>query len=176
VTAGLAASATLVPAGQAGATSASIHVTAGSLAFVSAPGNVSWNVTLNGADKTVTTTQTMDVGDATGSGAGWDITGTSTTLTTGSVTLPTTATTIASAPTVACDAAVTCTLATNGVSYTYTLPAAASAPTATKLYNAAANTGMGKQTVTVTWSLTVPSSAKTGTYTSTWTISLASGP
>ena len=44
------------------------------------------------------------------------------------------------------------------------------------MFNAAANTGMGNMTATVTWSLTVPGSAKVGTYTSTWTISLASGP
>jgi WxL domain surface cell wall-binding len=160
----------------AGATSATANISAGSLAFVSAPPNVTFNDTLNGANQTVTSTQALDVADATGSGAGWNITATSTTFTTGSVTLSTTATTVQSAPTRACDAGSTCTLATNSVSYPYTLPAAASAPTATKVFNAAANTGQGDQTVTVTWQLAIPSNTVAGTYTSTWTISLVSGP
>jgi len=67
-------------------------------------------------------------------------------------------------------------VATNSVSYPYSLPAAASAPSATKLFNAAVNTGEGNETVTVTWSLAVPSTAQPGTYTSTWTLSLVSGP
>jgi hypothetical protein len=44
------------------------------------------------------------------------------------------------------------------------------------MFNASANTGMGNQTVTTTWRLAVPANTFAGTYTSTWTISLASGP
>jgi hypothetical protein len=160
----------------AGATSATVNVTAGTLGFVSAAPAVTFNDTLNGKDQTPTATQALDVGDATGSGAGWNITATSTTFTTGSVNLSTTATTVQSGPTVACDASATCVTATNSITYPYTLPAAASAPTATKVYNAAANTGMGDQTVTVTWQVAIPASTKAGTYTSTWTLSLVSGP
>ena len=69
-----------------------------------------------------------------------------------------------------------CTLATNSVTYPYVLPAASTAPTATKMYSAAANTGLGNQTVTPTWRLSVPASTFAGAYTSTWTISLVSGP
>jgi len=154
-------------------------ITAGTLGFVSTPPNVSFSATLNGLDQTVTATQAIDVGDATGSGAGWNITATSTTFSTGGLTpktLSTTATTIGAAPTDACDAGVTCTLATNAITYPYTLPAATLAPLATKVYNAAANTGMGNQTVTPTWKLAVPANTYAGTYTSTWTISLVSGP
>ena len=144
---------------------------------MSAPPNVNFSATLNGLNQTVTATQGLDVSDATGSNAGWDITATSTTFATGGgPTLATTATTVASAPTRVCDASSSCTLATNSVGYPYTLPAGASAPTATKVFNAAANTGEGNQTVTVTWSLAVPAATVPGTYTSTWTISLASGP
>jgi WxL domain surface cell wall-binding len=165
-----------LPAMPAGAATATANISAGSLAFVTSPPNVTFNATLNGANQNVTATQALDVSDGTGSGAGWNITATSTTFTTGSVTLSTTATTVQSAPTTACDASSTCTLATNSVSYPYTLPAAASAPTATKVFNAAANTGQGNQTVTVTWQLNVPANTVAGTYTSTWTISLVSGP
>lgn len=154
-------------------------ISAGTFGFVSTPPNVSFAATLNGLDQTVNATQALDVGDATGSGTGWNITATSTTFTTGGGSphlLSTSATTVTSAPTDACDASATCTLATNSVTYPYTLPAAAVAPTATKLYNAAANTGMGNQTVTPTWKLAVPASTFAGTYTSTWTLSLVSGP
>jgi hypothetical protein len=151
-------------------------ISAGSLAFVSAPGNVSFSATLNGADQTVTSAQGLDVSDATGSGAGWDITATSTTFTAGAHTLATSSTTLAATPTTACDAGATCTLATNSVAYPYTLPAAGTAPTATKMFNAALNTGLGNETVTPSWHLAVPAATFAGTYTSTWTLSLVSGP
>jgi hypothetical protein len=174
--AGLAA--LLLPS-AAVASTATATLSAGSLAFVSTPPNVSFSATLNGSDQTVSTTQALDVSDATGSGAGWNITATSTTFTTGGgspKTLSTSATTVGAAPTDTCDTAVTCSLATNSVTYPYTLPAAGTAPTATKLFNAAAGSGMGNQTVTPTWKLDVPASTLAGTYTSTWTISLVSGP
>jgi WxL domain surface cell wall-binding len=158
------------------ATSATATLSAGSLAFVSAPPSVSFSATLNGQDQAPTSTQALDVGDATGSGTGWNVTATSTTFTTGTRTLSTAATSVASSPTVACDSGVTCTAATTNVSYPYSLPAGATAPTATKLFNATANTGMGNETVTPTWKLTLPASTYAGTYTSTWTLSLVSGP
>lgn len=161
---------------NAGATSASAALTAGSLAFVSAAPSVSFSGTLSGADQTLSATQALDIGDATGSGAGWNITVTSTTFTAGTHTLSTSATTLTSAPAMACDTGASCATATNSVSYPYTLPAGSTAPTATKLFDAAANTGMGNQTVTPTWKLAVPASTFAGTYNSTWTISLVSGP
>jgi hypothetical protein len=169
----------LLTVAPAYATTASETLTAGSLGFVSAPGNVTFpGTTLDGTNHTVTVAQAFDVGDATGSGSGWNITATSTTFTAGSKTLPTNATTIASAPaTPTCDASVTCTAGgSTTVSYPYTLPAGTTAPTATKAYNAPANTGMGDQTVTPTWTLTIPANAFAGSYSSTWTVSLVSGP
>jgi hypothetical protein len=65
---------------------------------------------------------------------------------------------------------------TNSVAYPLTIPAAATAPTAVKVYNAAADTGAGPVTVTPTISMAVPSSAASGGYTSTWTFTEASGP
>ena len=168
-----------VVAGPAGATSATATLSAGSLAFInSTPAAVSFSATLNGTNLTPTSNQGFDVGDATGSGNGWDITATSTTFSccSGAHTLSTSATTIQSTPSVACDASSTCTTATNSITYPYTLPASGVAPTATKIFNAASNTGLGNQTVTVGWQLAVPSSTFAGTYTSTWTLSLASGP
>jgi hypothetical protein len=163
----------------ANASTATASLTAGTLGFVSAPGNVTFSDTLNGTNQTATSPQGIDVSDATGSGAGWNVTATSTTFTSGAHTLGTGATTIASTPSVACDSGATCALATvlgSKVSYPYTLPAAATAPTATEMFDANANTGMGNQTVTPTWSLAIPANAYAGTYTSTWTLSLVSAP
>jgi hypothetical protein len=63
-----------------------------------------------------------------------------------------------------------------GLSNPYTLPAGATAPTATKIFDAKAGTGMGDQTVTPDYTLAIPADTAAGTYTSTWTFSLISGP
>src|SRR4051794_41239274 len=79
------ATAAVVAAGvPAGAVSATASITGGSLAFVSSPSTAGFTATLTGADQTVNATQTFDIGDASGSGAGWNITATSTTFTTSS--------------------------------------------------------------------------------------------
>lgn len=165
-------------ASQAHATSATATLTQGSLAFVSPPPDVSFSATLNGTDQDVTAGQAIDVGDDTGSGQGWDITATSTTFSccSGAHTLSTSATTIQGAPTPACDSGSACTVASNAITYPYSLPAGPTAPTATKIFNAATNSGLGNETVSVTWHLAVPSATFVGTYLSTWTLSLASGP
>ncbi len=176
---GLTCGALLCSATAANASTATATLTAGSLGFVTAPGNVTFSDTLNGTNQTATAAQPIDVSDATGSGAGWNVTATSTTFASGAHTLAAGATTIAAAPSVACDASSTCVLATvlaSKVSYPYTLPAAATAPTATEMFDANTNTGMGNQTVTPTWSLAIPANTYAGTYTSTWTLSLVSAP
>ena len=160
---------------------ASVTLNAGGLSFVNGTpaATVSFPpVTLNGTSQTVSAPLTFDIGDATGSGAGWSVTATSTAFTSGADALPDTSTTVQAAPSVSCDAsAATCTGAFTTVSYPYVLPAAATAPPATKLFDAAVNTGMGDQTFTPTFSLTIPAGAvAAGTYTSTWTFSLVSGP
>jgi hypothetical protein len=169
---------------RAGTALASVSITAteevteGTLQFInSTPANVTFPVTgLTGKNLTVTKTQPFDVGDARGTGAGWNVTATSTVFKNGTHTLAATATTVGSAPTVECDAEATCTKATSGVTYPYTLPAGETMPTATKLFDAAETTGMGDQTVTPTWSLAVPANAYHGTYTATWEFTLATGP
>jgi len=158
------------------ATTATATITGGTLGFVSAPAATGFNVSLTGKDLVATSTQTFDVGDATGSGAGWNVTATSTTFTAGSHSLAPTSVTVPAVPTVACDSGASCTTATNGVSYPYSLPAGATAPTATKVYSAAANTGLGNQTVTLAFQLAIPASTFAGSYSSTWTYSLVTGP
>lgn len=174
----LAALAVVAPA--LGATSATVTLTAGSFGFVGSPPNVTFASTAAaGINQAITATEPIDIGDGTGSGAGWDITATSTTFTSGANTLPTASTTIASAPaTPTCDTNSTCAPAgaAGGVTYPYTLPAATTAPAGTKMYSAATGTGPGEETVTPTWTLAIPSKAVAGAYTSTWTFTLASGP
>jgi hypothetical protein len=158
------------------AATATATLTSGTLGFVSAPANTGFNVSLTGKDVVTTATQTFDVSDATGSGAGWNITATSTAFKAGSNSLSLTSVTVQAVPTAACEPGASCTLASNGVSYPYTLPAAPSAPTATKVFSAAANTGLGNQTVTLVFQLAIPANAFAGNYTSTWTYTLVSGP
>jgi len=162
----------------AAALTSTATVSSGSLGFVAAPPSVAFTDTLNGKDQTASATQAINVDDATGSGAGWNLTATSTTFAAGAHQLSTAATTLTAAPKAACDAGVTCVKATKTalVAYPYTLPAATVAPTATRMFNSAANKGLGEQTVTATWKLAVPANTYSGTYASTWTLSLISGP
>ena len=117
----------------------------------------------------------MTVNDATGSGTGWNVTVTSTTFTTGSKNLATTASTVTGV-TSACAVSTTCTSPTNATGYPLTVPAAAAPPTAVKLFNAAANTGLGNFTLTPTVQVAIPANTFAGTYTSTITLAVVSGP
>jgi hypothetical protein len=163
------------PAAYAADTSGTATITAGSLSMT-APATVAFTATLGGVDQNVTAPQSLHVLDATGTGVGWNVTATSTTFTAGARTLSTSAVTEPAAPTQSCDEATACTLATNAVSYPYTLPAGTVAPTATKIIGAAAGTGLGGQTSVHTMQLAVPANTFAGSYASTWTYSLVSAP
>ena len=103
-------------------------------------------------------------------------TATSTQFTAGSNTLPTNSASIISGPADVCDSGATCTLATNSVAYPYYLPAGSGPPTASKIFSAASSSGLADQTVTPTFTLTIPANTVQASYTSTWTISVVSGP
>lgn len=140
-----------------------------------APGSTTFTgVTLDGTNKTTTASVALTPDDERGSGAGWNVTGTSTTFTTGTRNLSTSATTTTSASSTA--GSGNCSLPTNSVTYPVTLPAGASPPTAVKLYNAAFSTGQGPANLTLNFQLAVPANAYRGTYTSTWTFAIVSGP
>jgi hypothetical protein len=172
----VAALVAVLPATAHADTSGTATITGGTLTLTS-PTTVDFATALNGTDQDITAPQPLDVWDDTGSGAGWNITATSTTFTSGSHTLSNSAVTVPSSPTVVLDAgAGTGTLAVTDVSFPYTLPAAATAPTATKLFNATPASGMGHQTATATMHLAVPRTAFAGVYTSTWRYSLVSAP
>jgi hypothetical protein len=133
------------------------------------------SVTLNGSTQSLTPTLVLTPADGTGSGAGWNLTGTSTPFTNEQgQTLPVTATTITAA--VAAPTGATCRLPTNTISYPVTLPAAAVPPAGVKLYDAAAGTGLGPSTLTLTSKVAVPPSIYKGTYAASWFFTLSTGP
>ena len=115
--------------------------------------------------------------DTRGTGAGWNLTMTSTTFSTGGGSPKTLATNASSLTGVTSSCASgTCTNPSNAQTYPIAVPAAASAPTAVKFFNTTANNGMGQFTVTPTFSVAVPQNTFAGTYSSTVTLSVVTGP
>lgn len=146
-----------------------------SVATTAAP---SFSASLNSGDQVKTFTVPLTLSDTrTGAsaGLGWNTTITSTQFTAGTKTLPATASTI-TAVTSACANGGLCTNPTNAITYPVAVPAGSGPPAAVKFYSAAAATGKGLFTLTPTVSVTVPQNSFTGTYTSTLTISVVSGP
>jgi hypothetical protein len=169
-------SSAVVTAGTGAATGT---LDAGTLCFASTPTNLTFpNLALDGQDQSTSASLALDIADATGSGAGWNVAITSTSFSSGSATLPTSATSVNAAPSASCDTGASCTPAvlSDLVTYTLTVPAGSTAPTATRLFSAAAGSGMGDQTVSPTFTLGVPADAAAGAYVSDWTLSLVSGP
>lgn len=138
----------------------------------------SFTANLNSGDQTKTFTVPLTVSDTrTGvsAGLGWNTTITSTQFSTGTRTLPATVSTITAA-TSACANGGLCTNPTNVITYPLAVPAGSGPPTAVKFFSAASATGKGVFTLTPTVSVAVPQNSFTGTYTSTLTISIVSGP
>ncbi len=167
------------------------------------PGSLTWATTMNGLSQNLFDSTPADEGyvvnDATGSGLGWNVTVSATTFsagtalgspalpdtgtfsTTGSITSPLDTT----APSKACTGGPgTCTLPSQHVvAYPVAIPTAAFAPVPVTVYEAEGGTGLGSVNIggsasvdPVGWWLHVPGSATPGTYTSTITINVVSGP
>ena len=187
---------TPVVAGTTCTDTGTLTFTGGTLALLS-PVALTWAATSTGLDQqlvdTTTAHQSYIVDDATGSGAGWNVTVSATTFTNGTVSLANTGTfstngSITSAvattgPTAACTAGATCTLPTDtSVTYPVALTTAATTPTAFKVYDALVATGLGSITIglpgaaPVGWWVTVPANAKPATYLSTVTLEVLSAP
>jgi alpha-tubulin suppressor-like RCC1 family protein len=144
---------------------------------VSAPGTVTYpGITLNGANQSQTMSVAFTVGDMSNTAAGWKLQGTSTTFTNSALqTLPTTATTVTSVASTSAGSP-SCSMPTNVVTYPVTLPAGGTAPPAQTIYDANTGTGAGYTDVTLNFKLAVPANAYIGTFNSTWTFSVVSGP
>jgi len=126
-------------------------------------------VTLSGLDQTSSANAALTVDDETASGAGWNVSESATQFTTGSTTLPANALSLTGVSAAA--GSGNCTAPTNAVTYPVTLGS-----TAAKIFNAAAGTGGGPENLTLSLRLAIPAKASTGTYSSTWTFTAASGP
>jgi hypothetical protein len=192
-----ACSGTPLAAGSSCTDTGTLTLSGGTLTMTTTT-SLTWAATLSGTTTysvdTVAADQGFQVDDNTGSGSGWKVTVSATTFTTGvnsladsgtfSLNGSTSSSTSTSAPTAACVTVGDCTVPTeSAVTYPVAITTAASSPTAVTIYNAAANTGLGNISIggsgatnPIGWWLTIPPTAKAGTYTSTVTLSIASGP
>lgn len=173
---GVTLAALAAPSAALAATATATGSVTGSTFSLNVPAlaNPTFTANIDLGDQTPTYTVPMTVQDTRGTGAGWNLTITSTAFTTGTQSLANAASSMTSLTSV--PGTGTNTNPTNAISYPLAVPAAASAPTAVKFFNAAANSGMGKFTITPTITVTVPQNSFTGTYSSTLTIANVSGP
>jgi hypothetical protein len=167
----------VLPATALGASATATGTLTGSTLSLSTSATPTFSANLDLGDSTPTYTVPLTIQDTRGTGAGWNATITSTQFTTGGATpstLATTASTLTGVTSVCTTG--TCTNPTNAITYPIAVPAATVAPAAVKFFNAAANTGMGKFTNTPTIGVFVPQISIAGTYTSTLTVAIVSGP
>ena len=167
---------------------------AGGTLTLTSPTALAWSTTMNGQDRQLVDStaghMSFAVNDATGSGAGWNVTVSATTFTMGTKTLANSGTlqltgsvsseSATTAPDAACIGGSTCTLPTNTTTYPVLITTAASSPAPVKIYDTSAASGLGQMTIgntnLVGWWLNVPANTVSGTYTSTITWQLTSGP
>jgi len=171
--------------------------TGGTLSLLS-PIALTWAGTGNGLNQQLvdatTAHQSYTVNDATGSGAGWNVTVSATTFTsiTPAATLVNTGTfstngsitsaILTTAPTATCTTGATCTLPTNTTTYPVAITTAATTPTPFKVYDTSAASGLGSIAIglpgaaPVGWWVAVPANAVPATYTSTITLEVLSAP
>jgi putative surface cell wall-binding protein len=149
-------------------TTATVSGTAG--ISLNLPATASITDTLDGTDQTATYAPVLGVVDARGTGAGWNLQISATPFSDGAT--HTLAQGTVASVSQACKAGSTCTVATSsGITYPLTI-----GTTAAKVFNAAANTGLGKIDVTPTINVAIPGNAYAGTYTSTVTLAATTGP
>ena len=169
---GIVAAVALVAAtaALAGTLTATATVTGTSGVSLNLPASSSVSTTLDGSDQNVSYAPVLGVVDARGSGAGWNLTISATDFSDGSghTLAPGTVTAVSQA----CHSGSSCTAASSsGIGYPLTISG-----TAAKVFNAAANSGLGKVDVTPTVQVAIPGNAYAGTYTSTLTLAAATGP
>jgi hypothetical protein len=159
------------------------------------PSSLTWAATLSGNTQSVADAvsgdQQFTVDDETGSGGGWHITVAATTFTTGTHTLPNSGTFVltgsitsvaaTTAPSATC--VTSCTPPSSTATYPVSITTAASSPTPATVYDVSAGSGLGPVTLgghsaanPVGWWINVPANARAGSYTSTVTVAVVSGP
>ncbi len=162
---------------------------------LTSPSSLIWAATLTGSNLSVTDVtagdQQFTLDDETGTGAGWHITVAATTLTNGSHTLAnagtfvftgsTSSVTAITAPSASCSAS--CTPPVNTTTYPVAITTAASSPTPATVISASAGSGMGPVVLgghsaasPAGWWVNVPANATAGSYVTTVTVAVVSGP
>jgi hypothetical protein len=173
----IAAASAALPAAALGASATATGTLTGSTLSLSTAATPSFSANLDLGDSTPTYTVPLTIQDTRGTGVGWNLTLTSTTFTTGGGTPSLLATNASSLTGVTSSCTTgTCTSPVNAQTYPIAVPAAGTAPAAVKIFNTSANNGMGKFTITPTIGVTVPQNAFAGSYTSTVTLSVVTGP
>jgi hypothetical protein len=172
--------ATVAAAAVAATVGVTSVVTAGTTLSVAGGTPPPFNVTLNGVDQTVNYNLPVVVVDSRGGTLGWNLTVTSTTFTDGSAgvghSFGMSASTITSV-TPTCAVNSTCLLPINNVANTNLgLPGASG--TAVKYFNASSAAGAGRGTINVdaTVAVLIPANVFAGSFTSTVTVAVSSGP
>lgn len=149
------------------------------------PSAINWTATLTGYDQAVQTPVDLNVTDATGSASGWNVTLAATHFQDGTKQLPSNTLSVngsatskddATAFAQACATGSTCVLPSNATTYPVAVTTAASNPTAVKIASAAADTGLGSVDLDANFWLSLPANVKAGTYVSTLTFNLNTGP
>lgn len=171
---GVVVLAAAIPAGASAASALVTGTVTGSTLSLTTSAAPTFSANLDLGDSTPTYTAPLTLQDTRGTGAGWNATITSTQFTATGGTLATNASSITGV-TSTCTTG-TCTNPTNSITYPVAVPAAVAPPTAVKFFNAATNTGLGKFTTTPTVAVFVPQSSTAGSYTSTLTLAIVTGP
>ena len=159
---------------------ASVPVTgviSGSALSASTSSAPTFSANLDGGDATSSYTLAMTTQDTRGTGAGWNETITSTQFTTGApdgYVLPISASTITGVA--SSNGTGTSTAPVDALSYPIAVPSGPASPTPVKFFDTTTNSGMGRFNVSPTISVLVPQDSYAGTYTSTLTLGIVSGP
>jgi hypothetical protein len=170
LTALTAAALTTAAAALAGTMTATATVSGTAGVSLNLPSGPSFTSTLDGTDQTVSYSPVLGVVDARGGGAGWNLQISATPFSDGSG--HTLAAGAVSSVASACKAGSTCTApSSSGITYPLTITG-----TATKFFNAAIDSGLGKVDVTPTIDIGLPGNAYAGSYTSTVTVAATTGP
>jgi len=152
-------------------------VTPGHTLSFSAPATIALpSIALGGTAQTVSASADFTVIEQTPANSGWSIAGTSTEFAdlAGDV-LPANVTSVAAAGATAAPGPCN-TAPANVVGYPVTLPAGSAPPRGARLYAARAGTGTGSTMVNLTFNVALPATATAGTYSSTWILTVQTGP
>jgi hypothetical protein len=142
---------------------------------ISSPATASFSISLNGADQTPTYALAFTVTNtAATKNDGWRVSASATQFTNGTKTFPATASSVVGvAATGACSGTpCTAVLPSGTVAYPVTLPNSGGIP----IYSAALNSGSGTNSLTATVQVAAPANIYAGTYTSTVTLQIVTGP